>query len=156
MDPFLLLMFCVYHAILSVHCSLVVTCWERANLLALLYVMFYVLVTFPCDVLVQVSYLILLIPDLRLLPYFQNRHVLSFSYLSIPSKHSGWHMAGFHDTHLLFHVCFTPSIFSLLNLDTEVVMYNLYHLSTTLLKMIDKKIRSSNTIDLISELKTQH
>ena len=29
------------HAFLSVHCSLVVICWERANLLALLYVMFY-------------------------------------------------------------------------------------------------------------------
>ena len=26
---------------LSIHCSLVVTCWERADLLALLYVMFY-------------------------------------------------------------------------------------------------------------------
>ena len=33
--------------VLSVLCSLVVTCWERANLLALLYVMFYkVFVTF--------------------------------------------------------------------------------------------------------------
>ena len=33
-------MFSVCHAVLSVHCSLVVTYWERANLLALLYVMF--------------------------------------------------------------------------------------------------------------------
>ena len=30
------------HAFLSVHCSLVVSCWERANLLALLYVTFFV------------------------------------------------------------------------------------------------------------------
>ena len=39
---FLLLMFRVYHAILSsIYCSLVLTCWERVDLLALLYVMFY-------------------------------------------------------------------------------------------------------------------
>ena len=38
---FLLFMFLVCQAFLSVHCSLVVTCWERANLLALLCVMFY-------------------------------------------------------------------------------------------------------------------
>ena len=36
------------HAGLSVHCNLVVNCWERANLLALLFVMFCcVFVTFP-------------------------------------------------------------------------------------------------------------
>ena len=54
---FLLFLFCVCHAFLSVHCSLVVICWERANLLALLYVMFYcVFVTFLCGVLGQVWY----------------------------------------------------------------------------------------------------
>ena len=37
---------------LSVHCSLVVTCWENADLLALMYVMFYcIFVTFSCGVL---------------------------------------------------------------------------------------------------------
>ena len=41
MDHFLLFMFRVRHAFLSVHCSLVVTCWERASLLALLYVIFF-------------------------------------------------------------------------------------------------------------------
>ena len=51
----------------KVYCSLVVTCWERANLLALLYVMFScVFVTFPSGVLGQVWYLIVLIPDLWL------------------------------------------------------------------------------------------
>ena len=36
---FLLFMFdVVYHTVMSVPCSLVVTCWERADLLALLYV----------------------------------------------------------------------------------------------------------------------
>ena len=41
MDHFFLFMFPVCLVFLSVHCSLVVTCWERADLLALLYVMFY-------------------------------------------------------------------------------------------------------------------
>ena len=64
-------MFSVGHVFLSVHCSLVVTCWERADLLALLYVMFYcVFVTFPCGVLGQVLCLIVSIPDLCLLSYF--------------------------------------------------------------------------------------
>ena len=64
-------MFCVCHAFLSVHYSLVVTCWERTDLLALLYEMFYsVFVTFQCDVLGQVWYLILSIADLCLFSYF--------------------------------------------------------------------------------------
>ena len=67
----LLFMFGVCHAFLSVHCSLVVTCCERADLLALLCVMFYcVFVTFPCGVLGQVWYCTVLIPDLCLLTYF--------------------------------------------------------------------------------------
>ena len=49
---------------------LVVTCWERADCLALLYVMFScVFVIFPYHILDQVWYLIVLIPDLCL-PYF--------------------------------------------------------------------------------------
>ena len=67
----MLFMFRGCHAFLSVHCSLVVTCWERDNLLALLYVMFFcVFVTFSCGVLGQVWYLIVSIPDLCLLIYF--------------------------------------------------------------------------------------
>ena len=66
-------MFRVCHAFLSVHCSLVVTCWERANLLAILYVMFScVFVTFPFGVLGQVWCLIVSIPYLCLLTYFAN------------------------------------------------------------------------------------
>ena len=61
-------MFSVFHAVLSVHCSLVATCSERAGLLALLYVMFScVIVTFPCVVHDQVWYLIESIPDFCLL-----------------------------------------------------------------------------------------
>ena len=59
------------HTILSVHCNLVVTCWKRTGVLALLYVMFScVFVTFPCGILGQVLYLIVSIPDLCLLSYF--------------------------------------------------------------------------------------
>ena len=63
-------MYRVCHAFLSVHCSLVVTCWERANFLALLYVKFAcVFVTFPFGVLGLVWYLIVSIPDLCLLTF---------------------------------------------------------------------------------------
>ena len=60
------------HTVLSVPCSLVVTCWEKADILGLLCVMFScVFVTFPYGVLGQVWYLIVWIPDL--LPYiFKN------------------------------------------------------------------------------------
>ena len=68
---FLLFMFRVCHAFLSVHCSLVVIGWERADLLAPLCVMFScVFVTFPCGVLSQMWYLIVSIPDLYPLTYF--------------------------------------------------------------------------------------
>ena len=63
-------MFRVCHAFLTVHCSLVVTCWEWTNPLALLYVMFScVFVIFPCGVLGQVWYLIVSIADLCLLTF---------------------------------------------------------------------------------------
>ena len=45
---------------MSGSCSLVVTCWERADLLTLLYVMVsHAFVTFPYGALAQVWYLIL-------------------------------------------------------------------------------------------------
>ena len=57
-------LFVIYVSCLSVDCSFVAICWEKAGLLALLYVMFScVIVTFPCDVLCQVWYLIVTIPD---------------------------------------------------------------------------------------------
>ena len=70
---FLLFMFHVYlcYAVLSVPCSIVITCWERADLLALLCVMFScVFVTFSYGVPCQMWYFIVLIPDLCLFPYF--------------------------------------------------------------------------------------
>ena len=71
MDHFLLFVFRVCHVFLSVHCSLVVTCLEAADLLALLCVMFYSdYVSFPCGVLGQVWCLNVSISDLCLLSYF--------------------------------------------------------------------------------------
>ena len=70
----MLFMFHVWlcHAILSVPCGLVVTCWEGADLLAILCVVFYcVFVAFSCGVLGWVWCLVLSFPDLCLLLYFE-------------------------------------------------------------------------------------
>ena len=59
------------HTVWSVPSSHVTTCWKRAYLLAHLYLMdSCVYVTFPYGVLAQIWYLIVLIPDLCLLPCF--------------------------------------------------------------------------------------
>ena len=65
-----------------------VICWERDNLLVLLYVMFScVFVTFPCGVLGQVWYLIVTIPDLCLLTYFDCIVPIDISQRYVVSKH---------------------------------------------------------------------
>ena len=70
-------MSCVCHALAFVLCCIVVTCWERADLLALVCDIYCVFVTFPCGILAQVLYLIVSIPDLCHLSYFHNNdHVL--------------------------------------------------------------------------------
>ena len=80
-------MFRVCHVFLSGYCSLVVDCWERANLLALLCVMFYCgFVTFPCCVLGQAWKLIVSFPYLCLLTYFKSSNRCIFkekAYLSL-------------------------------------------------------------------------
>ena len=61
----------LFHIVLSVSCSLVVTCSKRADLLALLCLTFCCdCVTFPYGVLGRVWNLIVSIPELCLLPYF--------------------------------------------------------------------------------------
>ena len=87
----LLFMPCVCHAFASVNCCLVVTCWERADLLALVCDVWVCLVTFPCGILGQVWNLIVSIPDLCSLSYFvvcmqQN---LSEYDQEIPQSHTG-------------------------------------------------------------------
>ena len=69
--------FCYLCFVFVMHCIFVVTCWERVNLLALLYVMFsYVFVTFQCDVLAQMWHFIVSIPDRCLLTYFNKYQTL--------------------------------------------------------------------------------
>ena len=54
----------------SVYMCLVVTCWERADLLALVCGVLVVVCYFPIGILGQVGYLIVSIPDLCTLTYF--------------------------------------------------------------------------------------
>ena len=62
---------CVSHAFASVRCCLVVTCWERADVLALVGDVDCMFVTLPCGILDQVWYLIVSFPDLCRLSYFE-------------------------------------------------------------------------------------
>ena len=68
----------VSHDFVSVHCCLVVTCWERADILDLVGDVYFIFVTFPCGILGQVWYLIVSFQDLCLLSYLYN-----FKYSSI-------------------------------------------------------------------------
>ena len=61
---------CVSHAFASVHCCLVVICWERDNLLDLVGGVYCIFVTSPCGIPGQVWYLIVSFPDLCCLSYF--------------------------------------------------------------------------------------
>ena len=70
---------CVFHAFASVHCCLVVTCWIKADLLALVGDVNCVFVTFPCGSLGQVWYLIVSFPDLCHLSYFDCTYMMQFS-----------------------------------------------------------------------------
>ena len=70
---FVIVVFPDHLLFVSVACSLVVTCWEWADLLAFLFVLFpCVFVTFPHGVSGQVWYLIESIPDPCIL-YFQQQ-----------------------------------------------------------------------------------
>ena len=63
---------CVSHAFASVNCCLVVTCCERADLMALVGdVCFLYFVTFTCGILSQVWYWIVSFPDLSCLSCFE-------------------------------------------------------------------------------------
>ena len=61
---------CACQAFTPVHCSLMVTCLERTDLLALVCEISICFVTFPCGILGQVWYLIVSIYDLCHLSYF--------------------------------------------------------------------------------------
>ena len=56
--------------VFCVHCCLVVTCWERADLLALVGDVYCIFVSFPCGILGQVWYFLVSFPDHCHLSYF--------------------------------------------------------------------------------------
>ena len=64
-------MFCVCLAFASVHCCLVVTWRERADLLALVFDVYFDLLAFPFCILEQVWYLIVSVPDHCCISYFK-------------------------------------------------------------------------------------
>ena len=72
-------MFCVSYAFVSFHCCLVVTCWERADLLALVGDVYCIFVTLPYGILGQVWYLIVSFPDVCCLSYFQTGQIVYYS-----------------------------------------------------------------------------
>ena len=81
-------MSCDSHAFASVHCCLVVTCWERADLLALVGDVYCNFVTFSCGILGQGWYLIVSFSDLCLLSYFYRDVARDFRiHLLIQSGH---------------------------------------------------------------------
>ena len=76
-------MSCFSHALASVHCCLVVTCWERADLFALVGDVYCIFVTYQCGILCQMWYLIVLFPDRCRLSYFNDVHQISVLVVSL-------------------------------------------------------------------------
>ena len=76
MDHLCFCFLCFSCFLMSVHCCLVVTYWERADLLALVGDVYCIFVTFPCGILGQVWYLIVSFPDLCRLSYFASRSLV--------------------------------------------------------------------------------
>ena len=61
---------CISHAFESVHCCLVFTCWERADLWTLVRDVYCIFVTLSRGILGHVWYLMVSFPDLCHLSYF--------------------------------------------------------------------------------------
>ena len=72
----MLFLYCVCHAFASAHCCLVVTCWERADLLAFMCCVKLCGYYFPIWYPGQVWYLIVLISELCPLSYFHTVHIV--------------------------------------------------------------------------------
>ena len=78
---------CVSHVSASVHCCLVVTCWEGTDLLALVGDVYCNFVTFPYGILGQVWYLTVSFPDLCRLSYFQSTPLYNEFIKIVAKKH---------------------------------------------------------------------
>ena len=72
---------CVFNDFASVNSCIVVTCWERADLLAFVGGVYCIFVTFPSGILGQVWYLIVSFPDLCRLSYFHGNPWQGVSFL---------------------------------------------------------------------------
>ena len=113
-------LFCLVFAMslcASVYMCFVVTCWERADLLALVFSVYCEFVTFP-GILGQVWYLIVSIPDLCTLTYFHyscegriEKSVPQYHHLSSLGKSrdakrrsSGWIFLSYPHTHDIFYI----------------------------------------------------
>ena len=83
----MLFMSCVCHAFASVHCCPVVTCWERAELLALVCDVKLCFVTLPHGILGLFWYLIVSIPDLCRLSSFYFLDITSGDDDNIHQRH---------------------------------------------------------------------
>ena len=73
---------CVSHAFAFVHCCLVVTCWEWADLLVLVGDVYCIFVTFPCGILGQAWYLIVSFPERCRLSYCNTKFMILIVLLS--------------------------------------------------------------------------
>ena len=93
-ESFVCFVFSVSHAFASVHCCIVVNCWERADLLALFGDVYCMFVTFLYGILHQVCYLIVSFPGLCLLSSFLSILVrIPWKITKLESQHS---MSGHH------------------------------------------------------------
>ena len=70
---------CVSHAFASVHCYVLVICWERADLLAFVGDVNCIFVTFPCGILGPVWYLIVSFTVLCRLSYIVTRGICNLT-----------------------------------------------------------------------------
>ena len=93
---FALYLSCICHALGSVHCCLVVTYWERADLLAPVFDVNCVFVTFRCGILGQVWCLIVSIPDLCPLYYFHNFSMCRFTGMFLVENNTYTFLQGGH------------------------------------------------------------
>ena len=74
---------CTMSLCTSVYLSFVVTCWERADLMALVCSVLLRVCHFPIGILGQVWYLIVSIPDLCTLTYFVFVMLSVYNYLVV-------------------------------------------------------------------------
>ena len=65
-----------------------VTCWERADILALVSDVYFIFLSLPCGILGQVWYLIVSFPDLCLLSYFYRYHKIRKAFSEFYHRHS--------------------------------------------------------------------